>query len=148
MGRPSSFEKSVPAIKLLSRRGFTDGEMATALAITEQTFNNWKKQHPDFFESLKEWKSLPDAEVERSLFERATGYTHPETKVHFAADGTVTTYEVTRYYPPDPTSMIFWLKNRQPDRWRDAKQYDKDDLKGLAELIRAGRDRVDGSGSE
>ena len=26
------------------------------------------------------------------------------------------------HMPPDPTSMIFWLKNRDPARWRDAWQ--------------------------
>jgi hypothetical protein len=26
--------------------------------------------------------------------------------------------------PPDPTSCIFWLKNRAPGQWRDAWQFD------------------------
>jgi hypothetical protein len=26
------------------------------------------------------------------------------------------------HMPPDPTSMIFWLKNRDPERWRDFQQ--------------------------
>jgi hypothetical protein len=26
------------------------------------------------------------------------------------------------HMPPDSTSMIFWLKNRDPERWRDAWQ--------------------------
>ena len=25
---------------------------------------------------------------------------------------------------PDPTSMIWWLKNRRPDRWRDVQNID------------------------
>jgi hypothetical protein len=25
----------------------------------------------------------------------------------------------TKYFPPDPPSIFFWLKNRQPDSWRD-----------------------------
>jgi len=25
----------------------------------------------------------------------------------------------TKHYPPDATSAIFWLKNRQRDKWRD-----------------------------
>jgi hypothetical protein len=23
------------------------------------------------------------------------------------------------HYPPDTTAAVFWLKNRQPDKWRD-----------------------------
>ena len=29
-----------------------------------------------------------------------------------------------QFYPPDSTAMIFWLKNRQPKRWRDKKEVD------------------------
>ncbi len=27
--------------------------------------------------------------------------------------------EYIKHYPPDPAAAIFWLKNRQPKRWRD-----------------------------
>ena len=27
--------------------------------------------------------------------------------------------EIVEHYPPDTTACIFWLKNRQPGRWRD-----------------------------
>ena len=30
--------------------------------------------------------------------------------------------KTTKHYPPDPTSMIFYLKNRRPDRWRDKQE--------------------------
>jgi hypothetical protein len=26
---------------------------------------------------------------------------------------------IVEHYPPDTTACIFWLKNRQPQRWRD-----------------------------
>jgi hypothetical protein len=26
---------------------------------------------------------------------------------------------IRKYYPPDTTACIFWLKNRKPDEWRD-----------------------------
>ena len=25
------------------------------------------------------------------------------------------------HYPPDTTALIYWLKNRRPDRWRDVQ---------------------------
>lgn len=34
----------------------------------------------------------------------------------------VVTKEVTKQVAPNPTSAIFWLKNRKPDVWRDKKQ--------------------------
>ena len=32
--------------------------------------------------------------------------------------------EYTEHYAPDPTSCVFWLKNRRPDQWRDAQRID------------------------
>ena len=39
-------------------------------------------------------------------------------------EGDVTITPIIKHYPPDPVSMIFWLKNRCPKRWRD--KIDKD----------------------
>lgn len=48
------------------------------------------------------------------------GYTHPATKF-FQAGGSILREDYVEHYPPDATSMIFWLKNRQPDKWRDKR---------------------------
>jgi hypothetical protein len=37
----------------------------------------------------------------------------------FCYEGEIITHVHEKHYPPDPTAMIFWLKNRQPERWRD-----------------------------
>lgn len=130
-GRPTKFSKGMQRkIKVLARRGFTDKEIATVLGVTEQTINNWKIKHPKFFESLKDWKAEADEKVEVSLYERACGYSHPETKAQWVESfvehdetyikvGRWEYAELIRHYPPDPTSMIFWLKNRQAAKWRD-----------------------------
>ena len=34
----------------------------------------------------------------------------------------VVTKEITKEVPPDTTALIFWLKNRQPQKWRDKQQ--------------------------
>lgn len=132
-GRPSKFDGiDMDLVKLLAQRGWTDKEMAEAFKVTEATWTNWKKAHPDFFLSLKDWKVEADARVERTLYERATGYSHPEEKV-FCSDGMVTVHETTKHYPPDPTSMIFWLKNRQPEAWRDKRELDVREIDSMTE---------------
>lgn len=123
-GRPSKKDIFPDALfECLYALGKTDDEVAKLIGITQQTINNWKKAHPSFFESLKDWKKQADEKVERSLYERACGYSHPDTKAQFVQDkegyGRWEYAELTKHYPPDPTSMIFWLKNRQPDKWRD-----------------------------
>jgi hypothetical protein len=77
-------------------------------------------------ESLKRGKDEVDALVEQSLFRRAMGYTHPATKF-FQAGGMILKEHYVEHYPPDATSMIFWLKNRQPDKWRDKREGGDDD---------------------
>ena len=68
-GAPTKFDpKKMAAVELMARRGFTDKDIAVCLGVTEQTINNWKKAHPDFFESLKDWKDHADGNVERSIY--------------------------------------------------------------------------------
>lgn len=117
-GQPTKLTEALALkIFMLGRKGLTDKEIAFAFDIDERTLGNWKKS-PEFFQALKDAKEVADVIVERSLYERATGYSHPEDKI-FIVNGKVKRVEVTKYYPPDPTSIIFFLKNRKPDAWRD-----------------------------
>lgn len=59
--------------------------------------------------------------MEQSLFRKATGYTHASEKV-FQFQGEIVRADTVEHYAPDTTAMIFWLKNRQPDRWRDKRE--------------------------
>ena len=111
--------------------GATDKDLAAFFQVTEQTINNWKKDHKDFFESLKDGKEIADAKVGEKLFQRATGYEHQEDKVFCNSSGEVTVVPTTKHYAPDPTSMIFWLKNRRPDLWRDRVEHTGADGKDL-----------------
>ena len=77
-----------------------------------------------FSESLKDGKDERDERVEKSLLERATGYSHEAVKIFCDKDGHITEAPYTERYPPDPTSMIFWLKNRQPQKWRDKQEHE------------------------
>lgn len=136
-GRPSKYLPSMARqARILCLAGWTDEKMAALFDVAVSTLNLWKKEFPEFSEALKA-KDVADAHVEASLYERACGYSHPDVHVS-NYQGAVTLTPITKHYPPDPVSMIFWLKNRQPERWRD-KAGDKepgdkaDTLKQLAE---------------
>lgn len=121
-GRPSVFTaKLKKQMEFLAKKGFTEQEMAEALGIDQSTITKYKQRTPDFFTTLKSWKAEADAKVERSLFERACGYSHPEDKI-FNDGGKPLIVPTIKHYPPDPTSMIFWLKNRQPEKWREKQE--------------------------
>jgi hypothetical protein len=123
-GRPSKLDDlDREQVSKLALKGWTDSEMADFFEVTEQTWNNWKKKDPAFFESLKDWKAEFDERIERSLAERALGYSHPEDKI-FNNNGRKLVVPTIKHYPPDTTACIFWLKNRQPDEWRDKHDHE------------------------
>ena len=101
------------------------------LGISEQTFNVYKHSHPELRESLKKNKQVVNITVENALYKRAIGYTIKEVveeRVPIYTDGAVTGHEMvvtkitTKDVPPDTTSMIFFLKNRLPDIYRDRRE--------------------------
>lgn len=118
-GRPTKFNADyVRQAEMLAKKGCTDPEVAAFFQVATSTVSLWKLKHPEFSEALKLGKAEADARVERALFERATGYQHPD--VHISNyQGEVTVTPLVKHYPPDATAMIFWLKNRRPDLWRD-----------------------------
>jgi len=118
-GRPSKFDHiDMEHVRKLAEAGWTDKQMSDFFEVSEVTWNAWKKKSGKFLKSLKDWKESADEKVERSLYERACGYTHPESKLN-VIDGQVVETIVQRHYPPDSTALIFWLKNRLPKEWRD-----------------------------
>ena len=117
-GRPSKKDSiNFEGMKLLCNRGFTDAQISKVLGICRTTVHRYRHD-PKYIDTLKDNKEMSNEAVERSLFERACGYTTTETKV-FCHEGEIISEEFKKHYPPDPTSMIFWLKNRKPDQWRD-----------------------------
>ena len=122
-GRPTQYRPAYceQARKLCMIANVTDAQLAEYFEVSETTLNNWKRKYPKFLESIQEGKADPDRRVERSLYERATGYTHPEEKL-FHHNGEVVRAETLKHYPPDTAAAFIWLKNRQPDRWRDRRE--------------------------
>jgi len=99
--------------------GATNAELADEFGVSIRTIDEWKAKYPEFLRAIKASKPVADQRVERSLYERAVGYTVDTEKVFCGKDGQVTRVAVREYYPPDTTAMIFWLKNRKQKEWRD-----------------------------
>lgn len=121
----SKFNKQIEAvITNLAGLGYTDVQLSGIIGVTEKTLNNWKHKHPNFFQSLKEAKSKVDSEVEASLLKRAKGYTEIENRAFVNKAGNLIKYQNQKCYPPSEVACIFWLKNRQPEKWRDKVEGD------------------------
>jgi hypothetical protein len=121
-GRPSKFKKEyIAQAKKLCKLGATDSEIADFFGIEVRTLYRWKNESDEFCQSLKSGKAEADERVERSLFARALGYEHPEVDIR-VVDKEIVQTPIVKYYPPDTTAAIFWLKNRKPGEWRDKQE--------------------------
>jgi hypothetical protein len=134
-GRPTEYKDVYcEQVEKLCKLGATDAEIADFFEVVESTINLWKLEHPEFSESIKKGKTLADANVADRLYQRAMGYTHDAVKI-FPSGGEaedeagnkvkgplIVPYQ--EHYPPDTVAAIFWLKNRQKDKWRDKQEVD------------------------
>jgi len=130
-GRKSLFrpEYHIRIAEVAAKYGATDEEIAEDFGIALSNFKKWRVKFPELEAALKENKAAADARMERSLYRRGIGYSYRAEKVVVESLGNnggseARVVEYTETMPPDPTSMIFWLKNRAPDRWRDVQRID------------------------
>lgn len=122
--------------------GATNDELATFFDVHVSTIYQWKLDHESFSDALKRGKEMADARVARALFSRATGYSHEDVDIKMY-EGNIIETPTIKHYPPDATSMIFWLKNRQPDKWREKREVaevDADDGEITINVRRVGKD--------
>lgn len=119
VGRPTKYDDRFCRIATdFARLGLTNEQMAKSLDVSLATFKSWMQKHPKFLAALKNGREVSDANVTRSLYERAMGYTHDAVKI-LQSGGQPLIVPYKEHYPPDPTALIFWLKNRRPDLWRN-----------------------------
>lgn len=134
-GRPSDYRDDYAdeALKL-ARLGATDVQIADFFNVDVRTIYRWKNDKPKFCHALEVGKDQLDARVENSLYHKAVGFERPAVKV-FQYEGAGVIVPYTEYYPPDTASMIIWLKNRQPDKWRDKMEHELTVSDEFAQLV-------------
>ena len=80
-GRPSKYKDDYARQALVACKTFgsTEEQLAKLFDVTVETIGNWKKQHEEFFQALKDGKDKFDSKrVESSLLKRALGYEYEE----------------------------------------------------------------------
>lgn len=105
-GRPAGRKpgrKPIPVpnlarIETIAAMGATNEQIAAAIGVSESTLKSMRRKYPTVEHVIKRGKDKADLQVVGRLYKKAV-------------DG-------------DTTAMIFWLKNRQPDRWRDRHNVD------------------------
>lgn len=121
-GRPSKYRPEFARqAKLLCQRGATDAEIAEFLGVTTVTVWRWRSEYAEFCNACIIGKDECDARVERSLYQRAVGYSYHTEKI-FAFQGDITRAQTVEHVPPDTGAALKWLSSRKPDKWREVSR--------------------------
>lgn len=111
-------EEGLTLLQGWARDGLSNEQIAKNIGINPDTLYTWKKKYPEISEAIKKGKEVADYEVENATFMAARGYYKEEDMV--TNKGEVVT--VKKWYPPNPTLNIFWLKNRKKKIWSDKQE--------------------------
>lgn len=120
-GRPSKYkpEYAEIAFVICGEFGADDQKLAKTFRVSVSTITTWKKKYPEFLASIRSGKDDFDTRnVESALLNRAIGFEKEVLKIAMH-DGKFIEKAYNKYFPPDPQSIRFWLKNRNPQRWPD-----------------------------
>jgi hypothetical protein len=124
MSRPEKWkDEYLRIVERACALGATDVDIADMLGVSVRTIYNWRQTKPELCEAMKGGKEAPDDRVERSLYQKAVGYTFDSVKI-FQHQGEIIEAPYREHVPPDTTAAIFWLKNRRPDLWRDKQNHE------------------------
>jgi hypothetical protein len=112
------------SIEKHSAQGLNEEQIAHSLGIGYSTFQRKKKDTGEIGERIKRGRSKGIGTITNKLFQRAQGFNIEEDKV-FCFKGKIITHTVKRYFPPDLGAMAFYLKNRDPENWKDQRHIEE-----------------------
>ena len=136
-GRPSDFRPEfVKIARSMAKLGGTDFEISEELGVKTSTVWRWRSKYPEFCSAISEGKEAWDDRVERSLAQRAVGYSYHSEKV-MQFEGQVVRAQIVEHVPPDVSAIRLWLMNRRPDKWRDKREAKLDGSEAFLNLWRA-----------
>lgn len=124
IGRPSKYRPEFAAVaRALCSRGATDRELATEFDVSIDTIWYWQTKHEEFCRAVKIEKGEFDDRIERSLAQRAAGWTQPASKFFMPAGGKAPVrVDYLEHFPPDPGAAKNWLAARRAKEWREVNR--------------------------
>lgn len=114
--------KGLETVCKWARLGLADNQISHNMGIAVQTYYEWQRRFPSFAEAIKNAKTVPDLEVENSLYNQAIGNVFVEETKSILDPNTGKVLRIERVkkqQAPSATATIFWLKNRMPDKYKD-----------------------------
>lgn len=100
--------------------GKTDAEIARIVGYSRSGLVKVLKQC-GISDAIKKAKSTANTRVEAALYMKATGYNYIEDVPTADRSHKIT---LRKHVIPETTAGIFWLCNREPDRWKHVNRVD------------------------
>jgi hypothetical protein len=111
--------------------GASNAKLAELFEVAGSTIDKWIAEIPEFSGAVREGREIADANVAKSLYHRAVGYSHNEDDIKMF-QGQIIITPTTKHYPPDTGAATMWLKNRQGDKWRDKQDVEHSGAVGVS----------------
>jgi len=119
--------KLLKKVERLATKGLTLVQIAHSIGWSEATMHEKKKQNPELLESIKRGQAKGIETVTNALFKRAKGFTvkevHEEARVDEKGKKFQQKKVVSKKIAGDTTAQIFYLKNRDPQNWKDRQDH-------------------------
>ncbi len=120
-------------IRRLAEEGYSDEDIAIRSGITCAQLRRWMKKHPKLRDAIDIGRHEADFSVVEAVYKKAVGYkvstakTHKLKRIDYDPDTgkKLREYEELAvgvdedHIAPDLRAGMFWLKNRQPERWSE-----------------------------
>lgn len=112
----------------------TDKELADRIGVARSTLALWAKKNSDISDAITRGRAdvRACADVEKTLLDRALGYTVPLRKAmkvrhvkynsegrRISEDEEIVTVVEEQHVPGDVNAIRFFLTNRAPERWQN-----------------------------
>lgn len=144
-GRKSKYmshvEPYMKEIRSWRKNGQTEENISKLLGVSFRTFMEYKVKYPQLTQVLKESKMVLISDLENTMFELALGKVKVKKVKTISVKDPRTgkmvidrTEESEDILPPNPTMIIFSLKNLASDRWQD-RRYTDTKVTNMEELV-------------
>lgn len=107
----------------LSLLGLLDKDLADAFDVTYTTLYRWREKYPSLDRAIIEGRQMASARVAEAIYTRAIGYEREVQEIKNSG-GQAVVMEYKKYFPPNITAAMYWLNNRDKERWGTVKKHE------------------------
>ena len=119
VGAPTRYRPEVAELtRRYVRMGASAKMIAAHLGVSMAAFMEWTKVYPEINSALNSERLAADEQVASALFNKAVGFKRKAVKA-MQHNGQVVLAEYEEQVAPDTAAAFIWLKNRQPELWKD-----------------------------